>query len=124
MSEEIKKLVYVLHDGGEQPEKVLTAFTVANIGVSMENDVTMMLFGEATRLAYKGYAETVQAPGRLSMDRLIRDFLDNGGKIKICSPCLKARNVDPSSMLIEGVETTTGTVVNDLFTNSDQVIGW
>ncbi len=124
MSEEIKKLVYVLHDGGEHAEKVLTAFTMANIGVTMENDVTMMLFGEATRLAYKGYAETIQAPSRLPMDRLIRDFLDIGGKIYIGRPCLKARNVDPATMLIEGVETPTGTEINDLFTNSDQVIGW
>jgi uncharacterized protein involved in oxidation of intracellular sulfur len=124
MSEEEKqKLVYILHDAAEKSEKVLTAFTVANIGLSMENDVTMMLFGEATRLVYKGYAETVHCLDRLPMDRLINDFLSSGGKILVCFPCIKSRQVDPS-MLIDGVEATSGTVVNDAFLEADKVIGW
>jgi len=123
MSEESQKLVYVLHDAGERAEKVLTAFTLANIGVSMEHEVTIIIFGEATRLAYKGYAETVHSLDRLPLDRLMRDFLDNGGKILICLPCIKSRKVD-TSMLIDGVEATTGTVVNDAFLEADKVIGW
>ena len=123
MSEERQKLVYVLHDGGDRAEKVLTALALANIGVSMESDVTLMLFGEATRLAYKGYGETVHSIERLPMSKLMRDFIDNGGKVMICGPCIKSRQVTPD-MLIEGVETTTGTVVNDLFLEADKVIGW
>ena len=123
MSEEQQKLVYVLHDGGERAEKVLTAFALANIGVSMEHEVTVIIFGEATRLAYKGYGETVHSADRLPLDRLMRDFLDNGGRVLVCLPCIKARKVDPS-MLIDGVEATTGTVVNDVFLEADKVIGW
>lgn len=123
MSEKKQKLVYVLHDAGERAEKVLTGFAVANIGISMEHDVTIILFGEATRLAYKGYAETVHALERLPLDRLMGDFLQNGGKIMICLPCIKSRKVD-TSMLIDGVEATTGTVVTDEFLEADQVIGW
>lgn len=123
MSEEKQKIVYVLHDAGERAEKVLTAFAVANIGVSMEQDVTVILFGEATRLAYKGYAETVHSLDRLPMDRLMGDFLDNGGRILVCLPCIKSRKVDTST-LIDRVEATTGTVVNDEFLEADKVIGW
>lgn len=123
MSEEKQKLVYVLHEAGERAEKILTAFAVANIGVSMEHDVTIIIFGEATRLAYKGYAETVHALERLPLDRLMRDFLDHGGRILVCLPCIKSRKVD-TSMLIDGVEATTGTVVNDEFLEADKVIGW
>lgn len=123
MPEERQKLVYVLHDGGDKAEKVLTALALANIGVSMESDVSIMLFGEATRLAYKGYGETVHSIERLPMSKLMRDFIDNGGKVMICAPCIKSRQVTPD-MLIEGVETTTGTVVNDLFLDADKVIGW
>ncbi|BCL62977.1 hypothetical protein DGMP_36700 [Desulfomarina profundi] len=123
MSEEAKKLVYVLHDGPERAEKILTCFAVANIGVSMEQDVTIMVFGEATRLVYKGVGETVHSLDRLPLDRLIRDFLDNGGKIMCCLPCIKSRKVD-TSMLVDGVEALTGTIVNDVFVEADQVIGW
>ncbi len=123
MSEERQKLVYVLNDGGERAEKVLTALALANIGVTMESDVTILLFGEATRLAYKGYGETVHSIDRLPMAKLMRDFLDNGGKVMICAPCIKSRQVDPS-ILIEGVEPTTGTVVNDTFLEADKVISW
>jgi TusA-related sulfurtransferase/predicted peroxiredoxin len=123
MSEEKQKLVYVLHDAGEKAEKVLTAFTLANIGVTMEHEVTIVLFGEATRLAYKGYAETVHAVDRQPMSKLMSDFLESGGKILICMPCLKARKVEPS-VLINGVETITGTVMNDVILKANKVIGW
>jgi len=123
MSEETQKLVYIMHDGGDRAEKVLTGFAVANIGLSMENEVTIILMGEATRLAYKGYGETVHSLDRMPMDKLMRDFLDLGGKILICMPCIKSRKVDPS-MLVEGVEPTTGTVVNEVIIDADKVIGW
>jgi len=123
MSEETQKLVYIMHDGGDRAEKVLTGFAVANIGLSMENEVTIILMGEATRLAYKGYGETVHSLDRMPMDKLMRDFLDLGGKILICMPCIKSRKVDPS-MLVEGVEPTTGTVVNEAIIDADKVIGW
>ncbi len=123
MSDESQKLVYIMHDGGDRAEKVLTGFAVANIGLAMDNDVTIILMGEATRLAYKGYGETVHSLDRLPMDKLMRDFLELGGKILICLPCIKSRKVDPS-MLVEGVEPTTGTVVNDAIVEADKVIGW
>ncbi len=123
MSEEHQKLLYILHDAGERAEKVLTAFAVANIGLSMEHEVTMIIFGEATRLAYKGYAETVHSLDRLPLDRLMGDFIKNGGKILVCLPCIKSRHVDPS-MLVDGVEATTGTVVNDAIIEADKVITW
>jgi uncharacterized protein len=123
MSEERQKLVHVLNDGAERAEKVLTAMALANIGLTMESDVTVLLFGEATRLAYKGYGETVHSIDRLPMAKLMRDFIDNGGKVKMCAPCLKSRSVD-SSMLIEGVEATTGTAMNDAFLEADKIISW
>ena len=48
MSEERQKLVYVLNDGAERAEKVLTALALANIGLAMESDVTILLLVEAT----------------------------------------------------------------------------
>ena len=123
MSDESQKLVYIMHDGGDKAEKVLTGFAVANIGLSMENEVTIVLMGEATRLAYKGYGETVHSLDRLPLNKLMRDFIDLGGKVLICLPCIKSRKVDPS-MLVEGVEPTTGTVVNDAIVEADKVIGW
>ena len=121
MSEESQKLLYILNDGGDRAEKVLTAFALANIGLSMENEVSVCLFGEATRLAYKGYGETVHSLDRLPMSKLMADFIELGGKIFICGPCIKSRQVD-KSMLVDGVEATSGTVMNDLIIEADKVI--
>jgi predicted peroxiredoxin len=124
MSEEKQqKIVYVMHEAGDRAEKVLTCLAVANIGISMEQDVTIMLFGEATRLAYKGYGETVHSLDRLPMSKLMRDFIDAGGRVMICGPCIKSRQVT-RDMLIDGVETVTGTIVHDAFMEADKVIGW
>ncbi len=123
MSDEKQKLVYILNSAGEQAERVLTAFALANIGVSMEHEVTVMVFGEATRLVYRGYAETVHSAERLPLDKLINDFLAGGGRILVCLPCIKARKVG-TDQLIEGVEATTGTVVNDVILEADKVISF
>jgi predicted peroxiredoxin len=39
-------------------------FTLAMVGLSMGNEVTVVLLGYGSLIAMKGYAETVHAPER------------------------------------------------------------
>ena len=104
MTTENEKLVYIVTRAGDEPEQSVTPFALANAALAMDVEAVVILLGYAVLLAKKGYAETVFAPKRPPMKKLIDDFLSYGGKILVCLPCIQGREIEPSD-LIEGVET-------------------
>jgi uncharacterized protein len=55
------------------------------------------------------------------MKKLIRDFIELGGKMLVCVPCIKERNIQEND-LVEGAETTAAGAVNLEAIQSDAVI--
>ena len=123
MSDEKQKVVYIFTAAGDRAEDAVTGFTLANVTLSMEHDVTIILLGEGTLLALKGYSETVHVPERLPHKELMTAFRKDGGKILACLPCMKARHIE-MDQLVEGVEGTTALMVNDAIIEADKVISF
>ncbi len=123
MSEKQQKLVYIFTAAGERAEDAVTGFTLANVALSMEHEVTIILLGEGTLLALKGYSETVHAPERLPHKELMTNFLNNGGELLVCLPCIKGRKMEISD-LVEGVDATTAVMVNERIIAADKVISF
>jgi len=103
MTTENEKLVYILTHAGDEPELSVTPFSLANVALLMEAEAVIVLMGYAVLLAKKGYAETVFAPERPPLKKLMDDFLAAGGKLLVCTPCMKGRKMEESD-LIEGAE--------------------
>ena len=83
-------------------------------GAAMAMDIpaTVCLQGNGVYLAQKGYAEhMVKGGGFPPIKKLILDFVEQGGKIWVCVPCIKERNIAVED-LIEGSETTAAAKVN------------
>jgi len=122
MSEE-QKLVYIFTAAGDRAEDAVTGFTLATVGLSMGHKITIILLGYATVLVKKGYAETVHAPERQPLKRLLLEFLDSGGKLMCCVPCIKGRKMDTSD-LVEGVLPATALSVSEEIAEADKVISF
>ena len=45
------------------------------------------------------------------MKELLASFLELGGQLKVCVPCIKERNIDESE-LVEGAQTTAAGALN------------
>ena len=106
MEETTEKVLYVTTYGGENPEKAAMPFVMANAALAMDIQATIALQGNAVYLAQKGYAEHVTRGGGFEpIPKLIADFLSLGGKLMVCVPCIKERNITPED-LIPGSETT------------------
>lgn len=103
MAEETEKLVYIVTHAGEEVEKSVTPFALANVALAMDAEAVVILMGYAVLLAKKGYAETVHAPERPPLKGLMDNFLAAGGKLLVCTPCMQGRKMDPAD-LIEGAE--------------------
>jgi uncharacterized protein involved in oxidation of intracellular sulfur len=98
-----EKIVYIITRAGDEPELSVTPFALANAALAMDAEAVVILMGYAVLLAKKGYAETVFAPERPPMKKLMDDFVSYGGKLLVCSPCMGGRKIDPSD-LVEGAE--------------------
>ena len=101
MSEEKKeKLVIFGTHGPEDPERACLPFVIGNAALVMEVQVTIMLQAGAVFLAKKGCYEHVFAAGLPPLKELIQSFIEQGGQLLICTPCIQERNILPD-MLVE-----------------------
>ena len=94
---------------------------MANAALAMDIQATIVLQGHGVYLSQKGYAENVLPGGGFPpIKKLLDEFLELGGKLRVCVPCIKERNI-PESDLVEGAETTAAGAVNVAAIEADAV---
>ena len=98
-----EKLVFLMTHGPDHEEHATIPFVMAVAALSSDVEAVIGLQADAVSLAKKGTAETVVATGFPPLTKLIGDFRELGGKLLVCTPCLKCRGIEPEQ-LIEGVE--------------------
>lgn len=104
-----EKVLYIATSAGENVEKAALPFVMANATLALDMEAVVCLQGNGVYLAQKGYVERTIKPGGFpSMKKLMTDFLALGGRLLVCVPCIKERNIDEASDLIEGAMTTAG----------------
>lgn len=106
MAEKEEKVMFICTHAGDNPEKAAIPFVMASAALAMDVKALVVLQGEGVYLAKKGYCQNMLKPGGFeSLTKLITDFLELGGELKVCVPCIKARNIAESD-LIDKTETT------------------
>ena len=107
-----EKILYIATCAGDDPEKAAMPFVMANAALAMDIKATVVLQGNGVYLALKGYAEKMlPAGGFPPVKELLDSFLELGGELKVCVPCIKSRNIEESE-LIQGYETTAAGALN------------
>jgi len=102
MAEENKeKIVIFGTHGPEDPERASLPFVLGNAALVMEVEVTVMLQGMGVLLAKVGCYEHVFAAGLPPLKDLVDAFMQQGGTLLICTPCINERKIT-KDMLIEG----------------------
>lgn len=112
MEAKVEKVLYICTYGGENPDKAHLPFVMANAALAMDIQATVVLQGNGVYLAQKGYIDHILPGGGFpSLNELLKSFKDLGGKLLVCVPCIKARNIKESD-LIEGAQTTAAGALN------------
>jgi uncharacterized protein len=83
----------------DDTDKATVGFVVANAAVGCEQETMVFLSTEGVRLAVKGYADDIQEEGFAPLQQLMTSFVEAGGKILVCSPCFKKRNLDETNLV-------------------------
>ena len=107
-----EKILYIDTCAGDNPEKASMPFVMACAALAMDIKATVVLQGNGVYLAQKGYVDKMLPGGGFPpMKELLASFLELGGELKVCVPCIKERNIDESE-LVEGSQTTAAGALN------------
>lgn len=98
---ERKKIVIVVTNGFDN-ERSSVAWSVANGAVGSGFEVTMFLVASGVDWVRKGAQVARLNPLDPPVSEMMRNVMDNGGKILVCPPCAKVRGYEQQD-LIDGV---------------------
>jgi len=117
------KLCVSLTCAKDDPDKATVAFVVANAAVASDKETLVFLSTEAVRLSQQGYADDVHEEGFAPLAELMASFARAGGKIWVCSPCLKRRKLD-ETQLVEGATIVGGAKLVEFLSDGTPCISY
>jgi len=98
MSEKQKMVVVVTN--GFHDERSSVAWSVANGGVGMGFEVTMFLVSSGVDWVRKGAARKARPnPLDPTIQEMMDNVLNNGGKILVCPPCAGVRGYEADDLI-------------------------
>jgi len=122
MPQKEEKLMYFCTHASDNPEKAHLPFVMANAALVMDIQATVVLQGDGVYLAQKGYIDHMVCSGGFPpIKELLKSFLEQGGQLLVCVPCIKERHIEESD-LIEGSQTTAAGNLNILATEANAVM--
>ncbi|MGB6064667.1 MAG: DsrE family protein [Desulfomonilaceae bacterium] len=121
--EEREGVVIIATHAGDDPERATIPFALGNAALAMDEPGIIVLQADGVLLAKKGYAESLHASGFDPLKKLVDSFMELGGRILVCSPCIKERNIDPSE-LIDKSEVVAGATILSECLNSKAVLSY
>lgn len=112
------KMVIVTTHADEDAERAILPFVMGIGALASEADVLIALQSNAVHLATRDYARHLHHQGFPPFQELLDTFLEMGGRLVACSPCLKSRSIEVDE-LIEGARPTAAAQLAIEFLTSD-----
>ncbi len=99
-----KSFLVIGTHGDEDLERATMVFACAGASTALGIRTKVFLTMNGVKLAQKGYAEKLKpVVGMAPVKQMMDAFVQSGGKIQVCIPCLESRGID-KSQFIDGVE--------------------
>lgn len=98
------KLFIMVTHGPEAPERATIPFVMATTAQASEVEVLMGFQAEGVALVKKGAADDVCAPGFPPLKDLLATYIEEGGKMYACGPCIKSRGISPDTDFVDGAK--------------------
>lgn len=105
-------------------DKATLGFVVANAAQGSEKETMVFLSTDGVYCAVKGEAEKIDEGAPFApLVELIKKFTAAGGKIFVCTPCLKKRGLSEAD-LIEGATPAGGAALVEWLCNGSPCVGY
>jgi predicted peroxiredoxin len=117
------KVVIIATHGPEDKERATLPFVMATAAQVMDCEAVVVLQGSGVLLAQREVYEHVFAGGLPPLQDLMATFMEAGGKLLVCTPCVQERHLE-LSMLIEGAVLIAGARVIQEVTTATAVLNY
>ena len=83
----------------DDPDRATVALVVANAAAASGVETVIFLSNDGVVLGVQGGGDPITQPGFNPMTDLLQAYADAGGKIWVCPPCFKNRNLSEENLL-------------------------
>lgn len=119
-----EKLIILCTHGPEDVELATIPFVVSTAAQASDVQVVMGFQGPSVTLVKKGVAETVAAPGFPPLIELLNAYIESGGEMLVCGPCVKSRQINPETEFVHGAKVVNAATFVKEFTAATNVINY
>ncbi len=116
-----EKLVIMCTHGPEDPERATIPFVLATTAQASDVEIVMGFQATGVLVVTKGAVEHICAPGFPPLAQLLDAYVEAGGVLYVCGPCLNARQYKAGD-LIEGASIVNAASFVKLFTEATNVL--
>lgn len=110
----MQKLLIISTHAEDNPEKATLPFVVGVTALASEMEAIIALQSMGVYLAKRGYAKMVHESPFPPVEELLKSFMEEGGKLLVCSPCMKKRGIEPSDLIEGAVVVNAPTLVKEI----------
>jgi predicted peroxiredoxin len=108
------KVMFVSTHSEDDPERATIPFVLGLTALSsgMESVIVLQVMG--VYMAKKGFAKNVVDHAFTPVQELIDQYLEAGGRLLVCNPCMKKRGLEASDLITGAVVVNAPTIVKEL----------
>ncbi|MBM4237233.1 MAG: sulfur reduction protein DsrE [Euryarchaeota archaeon] len=110
----MEKILIISTHAEDNPEKATLPFVVAVTALASNMQPIVALQSMGVYLATKGYAKIVHEASFPPVEELIETFIDGGGKLLVCSPCIKKRGIEQDDLIEGAVIVNAPTLIKEI----------
>jgi predicted peroxiredoxin len=88
------RLLINLTRGPADPDRITVAFVMANAALALDKSVVVLLATEGVRVADDRVIGSVAEHGFPPLRDLWNNFVEGGGEVWACTPCVQKRNLE------------------------------
>jgi len=105
-------------------DKATLGFVVANAALGSEKDTMVFLSADGVWAAVDGEVDEVDEGQPFApLRELVEKFTGNGGKILVCSPCMKKRGIT-ENQLVAGASPAGGAALVEWLSDGSPCVGY
>lgn len=92
-------LLFVCTYGRDEPERATVPFIAASTAALSGQRAIVVCTAEGVRVGTPGYADEVEEDGMPPLSDLVRQLVDSGGELWLCSACTSKRGITGDAVI-------------------------
>jgi predicted peroxiredoxin len=89
----VSRLLFPTTHGTDDPERAIVPYIAAATAAVSGQDVAVVCTADAVNVGLDGWAEQVETEGMPNLGDLLRQLVDGGGEVWLCSACTTKRGI-------------------------------